>query len=243
MDNKGFTLTEMIVVLVILAVLAAFAIPTMLGFVSHAKESLCDSQRKDIVRLFESQSRLTTDLTVNAFTEANYGDQAHLCPGGGEYYGVVDHENNQVVARVYCTEHTTVADGRLYPETLILLDEVVDMKNEEVQDYLGIENNNLSNDNYRAKVLAENGGQWELVPQSVLDKTKHQQGSSTLRIQPYFFGPDGTLDRQNRSFIPTRLKMEGQQINGQPTWFLTMTMASGMNISKQILIMQLRVLE
>lgn len=35
--DKGFTLVEIIVVLVILAILAAFTIPTMLGFVDDAK--------------------------------------------------------------------------------------------------------------------------------------------------------------------------------------------------------------
>jgi|LGOV01.1.fsa_nt_gb type IV pilus assembly protein PilA len=36
--DKGFTLVEIIVVLVILAILAAFTIPSMLGFVNDAKD-------------------------------------------------------------------------------------------------------------------------------------------------------------------------------------------------------------
>jgi type IV pilus assembly protein PilA len=36
-NNKGFTLVEIIVVLVILAILAAFTIPAMLGFVEDAR--------------------------------------------------------------------------------------------------------------------------------------------------------------------------------------------------------------
>ena len=37
--NKGFTLVELIVVLVILAILAAILVPTLLGYIDRAKES------------------------------------------------------------------------------------------------------------------------------------------------------------------------------------------------------------
>lgn len=189
MNNKGFTLTEIIVVLVILAVLAAFVIPIMLGFVSHSQESLCDTQRKDLVRIFENQSRITQGLKINDFMKENYGDEAHLCPGGGIYYGYSYYESgNQAVGVMYCSEHTTIADGRLYLDTLVLLDEIKDMSDLQKQEYLGITNNNFSNDTFRAKILAENGGQWEEMPQSVLNKTTYQKNSSELRIQPYFFG-------------------------------------------------------
>lgn len=184
-NKKGFTLTEIIVVLVILAVLAAFAIPTMLNcqsftgvFVRHPAQGYCSALWNPI--------RITPGLNINAFTEENYGDEAHLCPGGGVCYGYSYYESeDHAVGVMYCSEHTTVADGRLYLDTLVLLDKIKDMSDEEIRKYLGITNSNFSNDTFRAKILKENGGEWELMPQTVL--VKPIKSSSDLRVQAYFF--------------------------------------------------------
>lgn len=46
--DKGFTLVEIIVVLVILAILAAFTIPTMLGFVADAKGKAYIAEAREV---------------------------------------------------------------------------------------------------------------------------------------------------------------------------------------------------
>lgn len=46
--EKGFTLVEIIVVLVILAILAAFTIPTMLGFVADAKAKAYIAEAREV---------------------------------------------------------------------------------------------------------------------------------------------------------------------------------------------------
>lgn len=46
--KKGFTLVEIIVVLVVLAILAAFTIPTMLGFVSDAKGKAYIAEAREV---------------------------------------------------------------------------------------------------------------------------------------------------------------------------------------------------
>lgn len=47
-QEKGFTLVEIIVVLVILAILAAFTIPTMLGFVADAKGKAYIAEAREV---------------------------------------------------------------------------------------------------------------------------------------------------------------------------------------------------
>ncbi len=187
--NAGFTLVEIIVVLVILAILAAFAIPAYLGFVSNSQASLCETQRKDIVRLFETRSRLIPGLEINAFTADNYGDLEHLCPGGGVYRGYSYYEaENQAIGVMYCSVHSENTDAQLYIDTQVLLEKLKGMTDDEKRAYLGITNSNFSNDTFRAKILQDIGGEWELISQSVLDKTTYQKNASDLRIQPYFFG-------------------------------------------------------
>lgn len=47
-NKKGFTLVEIIVVLVILAILAAFTIPAMLGFVGDSKKKAAIAEQREI---------------------------------------------------------------------------------------------------------------------------------------------------------------------------------------------------
>lgn len=98
-NSNGFTLVELIIVLVILAILAAFTIPAMLGFVGNSKEKLCESARSDCLRYYQTQATeklpITREEAIPILAKAiqnSYGDATvennvakGVCPAGGEY--------------------------------------------------------------------------------------------------------------------------------------------------------------
>lgn len=63
--EKGFTLVEIIVVLVVLAILAAFTIPTMLGFIADAKGKAYIAEAREVyvaAQAVATEYNATTDI-------------------------------------------------------------------------------------------------------------------------------------------------------------------------------------
>ncbi|MEL7661672.1 type II secretion system protein [Acetobacterium wieringae] len=79
--DKGFTLVEIIVVLVILAILAAFTIPTMLGFVNDAKGKALIAEAREVYVAAQA-----TATEYNGASAASLGSDAveaqHTSPAG-----------------------------------------------------------------------------------------------------------------------------------------------------------------
>lgn len=74
--DKGFTLVEIIVVLVILAILAAFTIPTMLGFVNDAKKKALIAEAREVY--VAAQATATEYGITTGFVKADLESPAVL---------------------------------------------------------------------------------------------------------------------------------------------------------------------
>lgn len=74
-QEKGFTLVEIIVVLVILAILAAFTIPAMLGFVENAKAKAYIAEAREVYVAAQAVATeyVGTGQSLGSWS-ANYGD-------------------------------------------------------------------------------------------------------------------------------------------------------------------------
>lgn len=96
--DTGFTLVELLAVLVILSLLMAIAIPIVPRLKERAISVACESSRKILERDFDSQ-RLKhakeSDLSFNQFL-ISYPSE--ICPSGG----VITRENDVI----HCSQHS-----------------------------------------------------------------------------------------------------------------------------------------
>jgi len=98
--KDGFTLVELIVVLVILAILAAFTIPAMLGYISDAREK---------AGLAEARSAY---IAAQATVDSYYGPL-----DGAARLAIVATDNDQDDALAQALDGTIDADGTFVPTT------------------------------------------------------------------------------------------------------------------------------
>jgi len=103
-NSEGFTLIELIVVIAILGILAAVAVPRFTEFKSMAEESVCAANRKTVERMYFAYLLENdidhVDSIFNQFIIENFDK---ICPAGG----VVSYEDG----KVKCSVHGSESEG------------------------------------------------------------------------------------------------------------------------------------
>lgn len=98
LDKNGFTIIEMIVVISIIAIIGAIAIPSFIGYTEKAKKEVCKVNCLQLERMYETY--LTMEELEHSevlFTQYLHEYGKNICPGHGDI--------NYVDGKVQCSKH------------------------------------------------------------------------------------------------------------------------------------------
>ena len=102
-SNRGFTLVELIVALVVLSVLLAIAVPSLMGHIERAREERFVLEAQDVRRATERYLiEQYPKGEVNLMELLNAANSSEICPKGGRVEQVtVDSEKCRVMEMIY----------------------------------------------------------------------------------------------------------------------------------------------
>lgn len=83
-EEKGFTLVELLAVIVILGIIAAIAVPAVFGIIEKSREDVCYTNRSELARMYKSyldiESKKDTKENFDVYLlDSGYG----ICPSDG----------------------------------------------------------------------------------------------------------------------------------------------------------------
>lgn len=88
-NDKGFTMVELIVTLVIIALLAGITIPSFTGYIDKANEQTCETYRVKLTEMFNEycdwEGYPKTADKFPVFLQENGLENIMKCPSGGGY--------------------------------------------------------------------------------------------------------------------------------------------------------------
>ena len=110
LHNKGFTLIELIVVIVILAVLSAILIPTYSSYIEKSRKSVCLVNRETLVQEVYVEYNLGNYASLaDCFTSVySAHSSTTICPSGGVYTWVSD---TSTTGHIECSIHDEDVDS------------------------------------------------------------------------------------------------------------------------------------
>lgn len=96
--NKGFTLVELMVVIAIMAILAAVAVPSFVAYTEKAKEQVCNINSLQFERVYDTYLTLKDiDHTDAVFVQYLQEFGQDICPEDGD----IDYVNGKIQCSVH----------------------------------------------------------------------------------------------------------------------------------------------
>lgn len=97
-SEGGLTLVELLVVLAILGILVAIAVPSIIGLIEKLKKDVCEANRLELERMYLEYLKLESkEHSVIHFQECFLGYDHEICPSGG----VISYEEGAVNCSIH----------------------------------------------------------------------------------------------------------------------------------------------
>lgn len=168
--KNGFTLVEIIVVITILAIVAAFAIPSMMGFIEDSRTKECADYRSSLSGAFTFQQGQNASAGLNKETSESIfkktvetvlqvtaddkGNVIGVCPKGGIYSPIFDEKGS--LLEVVCSYHS---EGNHIERGILALSSMLQQENSTIYQYFNGKQEGTSLDstgpNYAPETLQE----------------------------------------------------------------------------------------